>query len=38
MLEGLSMGKKLGLPKDKMGNKRKIQEFIDRYPETFPRE
>ena len=36
MLEGLLMGKKLGLPIDKMGNKRQIQEFIDRYPKIFP--
>ena len=36
MLEGLLMGQKLNLPMDKMGNKYKIREFIDRYPETFP--
>ena len=35
MLEGLLMGKRLNLPIDKMGNKFKIREFIDRYPETF---
>ena len=43
MLEGLRMGKRLNLPIDKMGNKFKIREFIDRYPaafteEEFPRE
>ena len=43
MLEGLRMGKRLNLPIDKMGNKFKIRQFIDRYPvafmeEEFPRE
>ena len=36
MLEGLLMGKRLNLPVDKMGNRVKIREFTDRYPETFP--
>jgi len=36
MHEGLLMAKKLDKPIDKMGNKDKIQEFIDRYPEMFP--
>ena len=36
MLEGLSMGKRLNLPVDKMGSRVKIRKFIDRYPETFP--
>ena len=35
MLEGLRMSKRLNLPLRKMGNKFKIREFIDRYPETF---
>ena len=37
MLEGLLMGKRLNLPVDKMGNRVKIGESIDRYPETFPK-
>ena len=36
MLEGLLMGKRLNLPLKKMGSKDDVQEFIKRYPETFP--
>ncbi len=36
MRKGLLMGNKLNLSIDMMGNKDKIREFIDRYPETFP--
>ena len=36
MLKGLLMAKKIDQPIHKMGNKDKIQEFIDRYPEMFP--
>ena len=36
MLTGLSMGRKLNLTIDKMGNKDAIREFINRYPDTFP--
>ena len=38
MLEGLRMGKRSNLPIDKMGNKIKIRQFIDRYPMTFTEE
>ena len=38
MLEGLRMGKRVNLPIDKMGNKFKIREFMERYPETFTEE
>lgn len=36
MQEGLLMGKLLNLTIDKMGNKDKLREFLDRYPEKFP--
>ena len=36
MLEGLSMSKRLNLPIDKMGDKVKIREFINRFPKIFP--
>jgi len=41
MRDGLSMGKRLNLPIDKMGEKYKIREFLDRHPDIFleiPRE
>ena len=36
MHEGLSMGRKLNLEIDEMGNKFEILEFINRHPQTFP--
>ena len=36
MQEGLVMGKLLNLTIDKMGNKDKLREFLNRYPEKFP--
>jgi len=36
MHEGLSMGKKLDLEIDEMGNKYEILVFINRHPQTFP--
>ena len=36
MREGLLMGKRLNLELHEMSNKDDIQEFINRYPESFP--